>query len=1052
MYSFRVMSPVNLIVLAVALVVTDAVAELATPDEAARACRNWLAYIVHERGDWAGSGDPGIESVADLKGEDGAVLALCFDISPDGFVVVPVLKELPPAKLYDDSGHLDVADTGGLVQLVRERLALQIRYYEELYGDLAAVQPARGHVPFPRHHREIWQRLLTDRARFAAELTRGKFPGLRDAGPLLTTAWDQREPYDLLCPPGDGGRCAVGCVATAAAQVLNYHQWPDHGVGDHSYYWNGDHSCGGSTPGDTLYADFSDPYDWSGSDEGVSELCYEVGVAYGMNYGHCGSGSSVSKAVTVLPAHFKYDESLSNHNGSAYSVEDWFALIQSEIDVARPTLYRYPGHAIVCDGWRIALVDMEIHLNYGWGGGHDGWYVLDDIYGHEGGHESEGMVINVFPDPAIYVNAEGTGDYPTIQDAIDAAMPGETIKLIAGTYAGHGNRDLDFGGKAITVRSQYSDPQTCIIDAEGSEFEPRRGFWFHQGEGPASLLEGVWITGGWSADVGGGILCSNASPTISTCVLEGNSAEQAGAAIGCVAMMAFVAPTVESCTIIGNSGGGLAVTGSNLPDIVNTIITQNSDTCAVVCALGAEPVFTCCDIWGNPVGDWTEPIADQLGLRGNICADPIFCDPWDDTILTLSAPSPCLPGNNPCGSLIGAFGEGCSDYLVYPDGSGIWPTIQDAVDAAVDGASILLVDGIYTGPGNRDVIVSNKEVEIRSLNGDATACVLDCADRGRDDHRGFLFQGPSCLAILKNITIENGSVPSSAGGALRCEDEASLQANSCVFHGNTAERGGAVSVDGGATVVISQCEFSRNSALVGGALCGENEAIVAIGGSTLAVNLADTGSGIDMTGGSLNITFSIIAYGSPGAAVTCSGTSLICRCSDVYGNPGGDWSDCLDDYLGMNGNIFADPQFCDPVADDYTLAATSPCLDVEGIECGLVGNARIGAYDEGCDGVVVEASPAAPVRLALAQNSPNPFGPGTDLRFALPAHGHACLVIYDLAGRHVATLVDEVKPAGEFVARWDRRDQGGKAVATGVYFARLDQAGSYQVRKLVVVK
>ncbi len=1035
-----------------AITVTDAAAELATPAEAEIACRNWLAYQVHARGDWAGTRDPGVEFVTDLQSDDGTVLARCFTISPDGFVVVPVLKELPPAKLYHDSGRFAVADEGGLVQLVRERLTLQIQYYEELYDDLDASQPARGHVPFPRRHRETWRWLLADRARFAADLARGEAPGLRDVGPLLTTAWDQREPWDLLCPPGDGGRCAVGCVATAAAQVLNYWQWPDHGIGDHSYWWNGDHSCENPTPGDTLSADFSDPYDWSGSDLGMAELCYEVGVAYEMNYGHCASGSSVGKARTVLPKHFKYDESIDSASGSRYSSEDWFALIQAEIDAARPTLYQYPGHAIVCDGWRTVLDEMQIHLNYGWGGPRNAWYVLDDIHGHEGGHESEAMVINVFPDHSIFVNPEGTGDYATIQEAIDFALPGETVKLLAGTYTGPGNRDISFGGKAITVRSQYRDPQICIIDAGGSAFTPQRGFSFHSGEGLDSVLEGVWITGGWSLDVGGAILCTNTSPTLSSCLIEGNTATLAGAGIACVAMAAFVEPYIKNCTIFGNSGGALAVNGSCLPDIVNTLITGNSDTRAVVCELGGIPTFTCCDIWGNPEGDWTDPFADQLGLRGNMSADPIFCDPWDDTLLTLSTPSPCLPDNNDCNAQIGALGEGCSDYLVYPDGSGVWPTIQDAVDAAVDGAVILLTDGVYTGPGNRDIVVVGKELDIRSLNGDATACVVDCSDRERDDHRGFLFQGAGCQVDLKNVTIENGSVPDGAGGAVRCEDEAVLHLYSCVLRGNTAQRGGAISADRGATVSVAGCELSRNSAQTGGALCGENDASVSIAGSTLAENIAATGSGVDMTGGSLNIMLDIIAFGSPGAAVTCSGTVLNCRCSDVYGNAGGDWSECLEGLQGQFANICADPEFCDPAARDYTLAATSPCLDVDGLECGIVGDASMGAYGEGCEVVGVEAPIAGPAHLALAQNYPNPFGPGTDLRFALPVRGHVRLVIYDLAGRRVATLVDEVKPAGRFTTRWDRRDQGGNVVAAGVYFARLDQAGIVQVRKLLVVK
>ncbi|MGD9142176.1 MAG: hypothetical protein PVJ42_11605, partial [bacterium] len=74
------------------------------------------------------------------------------------------------------------------------------------------------------------------------------------------------------------------------------------------------------------------------------------------------------------------------------------------------------------------------------------------------------------------VNPEGTGDYATIQAAVTAASPGDTVRLSMGTFTGTGNRDVDFLGKAVTVRSQYGIPQYTIIDCEGSEADPHRGF------------------------------------------------------------------------------------------------------------------------------------------------------------------------------------------------------------------------------------------------------------------------------------------------------------------------------------------------------------------------------------------------------------------------------------------------------------------------------------------------------------------------------------------------------------------------------------------------
>ena len=80
-------------------------------------------------------------------------------------------------------------------------------------------------------------------------------------------------------------------------------------------------------------------------------------------------------------------------------------------------------------------------------------------------------------------------EYPTIQAAIDDSNDGDTIMVSDGTYTGDGNRDIDFLGKAITLRSE-NGPENCIINCQGSSSNPHRGFTFHSGEGPNSVLAG----------------------------------------------------------------------------------------------------------------------------------------------------------------------------------------------------------------------------------------------------------------------------------------------------------------------------------------------------------------------------------------------------------------------------------------------------------------------------------------------------------------------------------------------------------------------------------
>ena len=94
------------------------------------------------------------------------------------------------------------------------------------------------------------------------------------------------------------------------------------------------------------------------------------------------------------------------------------------------------------------------------------------------------------------VTPEGTGDFTTIQEAIDASASGDVIELTDGVFTGTGNRDLDVLGKAITIRSQGGAPGACTIDIQGTPGAPHRGFWFHASTGAQELaFHGVNASG-----------------------------------------------------------------------------------------------------------------------------------------------------------------------------------------------------------------------------------------------------------------------------------------------------------------------------------------------------------------------------------------------------------------------------------------------------------------------------------------------------------------------------------------------------------------------------
>ena len=88
--------------------------------------------------------------------------------------------------------------------------------------------------------------------------------------------------------------------------------------------------------------------------------------------------------------------------------------------------------------------------------------------------------------------------------------------------------------------------------------------------------------------------------------------------------------------------------------------------------------------------------------------------------------------------------------------------------------------------------------------------------------------------------------------------------------------------------------------------------------------------------------------------------------------------------------------------------------------------------------VSVEAPRILPREYAVSRNYPNPFNPSTTIEFELPQPSDVTLKVYNLLGQEVITLVDEERPAGYFAAEWDRRNDFGNTVSSGIYFYRFE--------------
>lgn len=354
--------------------------------------------------------------------------------------------------------------------------------------------------------------------------------------------------------------------------------------------------------------------------------------------------------------------------------------------------------------------------------------------------------------------------------------------------------------------------------------------------------------------------------------------------------------------------------------------------------------------------------------------------------------------------LVGAPPSAATKYIVRPDGSGDFPTVQAAIEATVDGDIVELTDGTFTGFGNRDIVFRGRAITIRSRSGDPTACIIDCEGSEIDPHRGVSFingEGPG--SVLEGVTITNVWLgEAEAGGAVRCRfgssptlascrfmdcvagsatgiwcQNSSPVIRDCVFEGNSAVHGaaglfctdssptiercvflnntsqyeaGAVVCNFTAAPTLVDCIFSGNSCPDAAAIRCEAAASPTLTRCTLTHNFGGSGGGVIRCRQDASVTLvnSVIAFDDAAQAIVCSDNgSATLTCCDLYGNAGGDWIDCIANQLGIEGNFSADPQFCStaPGIDAYwVLQSDSPCVPGNhpgGVACGLIGASAI---------------------------------------------------------------------------------------------------------------
>lgn len=333
-----------------------------------------------------------------------------------------------------------------------------------------------NYVGFMKAYQETVEALLKGDAQVSGGLAearqwRAERAGTAAVAPLLGgIKWNQTEPYNNRCPLYDGtNRSVTGCVATAMAQVMMYHQYPKELRTTIKAYNTQTYgiqipeiSSGATYDWDNMLPDYSKSNYSSAQDDAVAKLMYHCGAAVQMNYGPS-SGANVTPAI--LATYFGYDADLMQDlTRTCFTLQQWMTLIDNELKAKRPILYSGKssggGHEFVCDG---SDGKGLYHINWGWGGYQDGYFDLTILQPQKGGAGSGSavdgynrdcsMIIGIAPDNGMV--DEPLASYPQIMSMDHGGMTGITWTKTTREHV---------------LESFQAEAKTCFVNQSTTDF------------------------------------------------------------------------------------------------------------------------------------------------------------------------------------------------------------------------------------------------------------------------------------------------------------------------------------------------------------------------------------------------------------------------------------------------------------------------------------------------------------------------------------------------------------------------------------------------------
>ncbi|MCX6663508.1 MAG: C10 family peptidase [Euryarchaeota archaeon] len=339
----------------------------------------------------------------EITRDTGTLLCYVFNLKPQGYIVVSASYDLPPVIAYSlTSNFKDTAESN----LLRDILIADVTLRLENIQKLPEKMIQERHI--------LWDAYLQEKPMITAGFEQWPAEGTTSTGGWVETLWTQEAPYNNFCPldKANGGRSIAGCPSLAMAMILDYHKTTNnvmfndsddyyHNYGGNNYWIDNDYVSYNFPSFPTLngyLATLCSHYQnqTPTTDTDAAALTFACGVAAKQVYGSQGSGTfGVNQAlVAYRKFHCTTCKLLLDTDSNVYG-----RLAKNMIDALPAHLAVVDegwtmGHNLVVDGYN---TDDFYHLNFGWGGAYNGWYLLPDEVPY-GLTVLEGVIVDIMYD------------------------------------------------------------------------------------------------------------------------------------------------------------------------------------------------------------------------------------------------------------------------------------------------------------------------------------------------------------------------------------------------------------------------------------------------------------------------------------------------------------------------------------------------------------------------------------------------------------------------------------------------------------------------------